>query len=362
MVDFAFFFIYNFICVYRIINSIVIFLSSTNQNKEVKVSEIFGEITRRDFMKFCGSMAVVMGVSKLEFANTLSAVMAASTSKKPPVIWLEGQDCAGCTISFAGSLNPPVASLILDKLSIRYHETIMAASGYQAEAAYHATVKQGGYVLIVEGSIPMADDRFCTIGGRPFREIVLEAASNAAVIIAVGACASFGGIPAAGPTGAVGVSEIVKNKPIINLSTCPVHVDHLVGTIVYYLVTKKVPALDEHKRPLMYFGEVIHDNCRRRAYFEDEKFLQDWNDPQQKNWCLIEKGCKGPETYSDCPVRRWNDGQNFCIDCGAGCMGCAEPIFYKGMTPLYADADDQLKKRIMYAASQKIKARSGKEA
>jgi hydrogenase small subunit len=326
------------------------------------VSQFLGSISRRDFMKFCGTMAAVMGVSKLEFASKLSAAIAASTSNKPPVIWLEGQDCAGCTISFAGALNPPVASLILDKLSVRYHETIMAASGHQAEAAYQATVKQGGYVLIVEGSIPTADDRFCMIGGRPFKSIVLEAAANAAAIIAVGACATFGGIPAAGPTGAVGVGEIVKNKPIINLSTCPVHVDHLVGTIVYYLVTQSVPPLDEHKRPLMYFGEVVHDNCRRRSYFEDEKYLKDWNDPKQKNWCLIEKGCKGPETYSDCPVRRWNDGQNFCIDCGAGCMGCAEPVFYKGMSPLFADALGLYEKNTRYASRIAKKSKANKEA
>ncbi len=326
------------------------------------MSQFLGSISRRDFMKFCGTMAAVMGVSKLEFASKLSAAIAASTSNKPPVIWLEGQDCAGCTISFAGALNPPVASLILDKLSVRYHETIMAASGHQAEAAYQATVKQGGYVLIVEGSIPTADDRFCMIGGRPFKSIVLEAAANAAAIIAVGACATFGGIPAAGPTGAVGVGEIVKNKPIINLSTCPVHVDHLVGTIVYYLVTQSVPPLDEHKRPLMYFGEVVHDNCRRRSYFEDEKYLKDWNDPKQKNWCLIEKGCKGPETYSDCPVRRWNDGQNFCIDCGAGCMGCAEPVFYKGMSPLFADALGLYEKNTRYASRIAKKSKANKEA
>lgn len=302
------------------------------------MSSKIGGISRRDFMKYCASTAAVLGLSKLEFASKVSgAVSAASTSNKPPVIWLEGQDCAGCTISFAGAQNPPVASLILDKLSIRYHETIMAAAGHQAEAAYHETVKKGGYVLVVEGSIPTADDRFCMVGGRPFKSIVEEAGANAAAIIAVGACATFGGIPAAGPTGAVGVSKIVKNKPIINLSTCPVHVDHLVGTILYFLVTKKVPPLDKNLRPKMYFGENIHDNCRRRSYAEEDKYLKDWNDPKQKNWCLLEKGCKGPDTYSDCPVRRWNDGQNFCIDCGAGCMGCAEPKFYSGMTPLYAE-------------------------
>lgn len=301
------------------------------------MSLLFGEITRRDFMKFSTATAVALGLSPIEFATKASEALAAATSGKPPVIWLEGQDCAGCTASFAGALNPPVASLLLDKLSVRYHETIMAASGHKSEEAYHATVKEGGYVLIVEGSIPTADDRFCMVGGRPFREIVLEAAANAAAIIAVGACAAFGGIPAAGPTGALGVSKIVKDKPIINLSTCPVHVDHLVGVVLYYLTTKKVPSLDEYGRPTMYFGETVHDNCRRRAYFEEGKALTDWNDPKQKNWCLIEKGCKGPDTYSDCPVRRWNDGLNFCIDCGAGCMGCAEPSFYAEMSPLFGD-------------------------
>jgi hydrogenase small subunit len=165
--------------------------------------------------------------------------------------------------------------------------------------------------------------------------MVEEAAEKAVAIIAVGACAAYGGIPAAGPTGAVGVGKIVKNKPIINLPTCPVHSDHLVGSILYFLATGSAPPLDDIGRPKMYFGELVHDNCRRRYYFDNDMFLTDWNDPEQKNWCLYEKGCKGPDTYADCSVRRWNDGQNFCIDCGAGCMGCAEPDFYDGMSPLY---------------------------
>ncbi|NOY59860.1 MAG: hydrogenase small subunit [Calditrichaeota bacterium] len=281
--------------------------------------------------------AAALGLSQVDVISKLSDAIAATASNKPAVIWLEGQDCAGCTTSFASALNPPVASLILDTLSVRYHETIMAAAGHQAEAVLQATIKKGGYVLIVEGSIPTADDRFCMVAGRPFRKTLLECARHAGAIIAVGACASYGGIPAAGPTGAKGVRDIVKNKPIINISTCPVHVDHLVGTIVYFLTTKKVPPLDKEGRPKMYFGESIHDNCRRRNYFEQGMLLEDWNDPEQKNWCLIGKGCKGPATYSDCSVRRWNDGLNFCIDCGAGCRGCAEPNFYAGVTPLYTD-------------------------
>jgi hydrogenase small subunit len=236
--------------------------------------------------------------------------------------------------------------MILELISLRYHETIMAAAGYLAETTCEETIKEGGYVLIVEGSVPTADDRFCMIGGRPFREILEETAANATAIIAIGACATYGGIPGATVTRGVGVSEVVKGKPIINLPTCPVHSDHLAGTLLYYLTTKKVPDLDKLGRPKMYFGELIHDNCRRRSYFDNEMFLQDWNDPAQKNWCLYEKGCKGPDTYADCPVRRWNDGLNFCIDCGAGCMGCAEPDFYAGMTPLYT-AEGERSKKIM---------------
>jgi hydrogenase small subunit len=291
-------------------------------------------ISRREFIKYCAATAAVLGLSELEFTAKVAQALE-SAAKKPPVIWLEGQDCAGCSIALTGALYPPAASIILEKISLRYHEAIMAASGHLAESAYHETVKQGGYVLIVEGSIPSVDDRFCMVGGRPFRAIVEEAAERAAAIIAVGACGSYGGIPGAGPTKGIGLNKALPGKAVINLSTCPVHKDHLVGTILYFLATGKIPPLDDIGRPKAYFGELIHDNCRRRSYFDEGQFLQDWNDPKQKDWCLFEKGCKGPDTYSDCPVRRWNDGINFCIDCGAGCQGCSEPDFYIGMTPLF---------------------------
>jgi hydrogenase small subunit len=311
--------------------------------------EIYG-VSRRDFLKYCATTAAILGISELEFTSGIAHALEKPTSGKPAVIWLEGQDCAGCSIAFTQILNPPAASIILDKISLRYHETVMAASGNLSEKVYHDTVKEGGYVLIVEGSAPSVDDRFCMIGGRPFREIVEEAAKNALAIIAVGACATYGGIPAATPTKGIGVSEILKRKdikkPVINLPTCPVHPDHLAGTILYFLTTGKVPELDKIGRPIMYYRETIHDNCRRRAHFDAGRFLKDWNDPKQKDWCMFEKGCKGPVTTSDCPIRRWNDGISFCIDCGAVCMGCAEPSFYAQMSPLYT-AESDVSKKIM---------------
>jgi hydrogenase small subunit len=305
----------------------------TNERGLYDWLEIKG-VSRRDFLKYCAATAAALGLAKWEFtAKVAEALEKAGT--KPPVIWLEGQDCAGCSVAFTGALYPRAASIILDKISLRYHEVIMAASGRLAESAYHETVKQGGYVLVVEGSIPSVDDRFCMVGGRPFRKIVEEAAEKAAAIIAVGACATYGGIPGAGPTKGIGLNKALPGRTVINLSTCPVHKDHLVGTILYFLATGRIPPLDDKGRPKAYFGVLIHDNCRRRSYFDEGLFLEDWNDPKQQDWCLFDKGCKGPDTYADCPIRRWNDGINFCIDCGAGCQGCSEPEFYAGMTPLY---------------------------
>ena len=295
----------------------------------------FDGLSRRDFLKFCAGAAAALGLSDVFTAEMIADALA-SAAKKPPLIWLEGQDCAGCTISLLSVENPSPASLILDKLSVRYHETIMAASGSIAEKAREETIREGGYVLVVEGSIPSADDRFCTVGGHSFREIVKASAERAAAIIAVGACAAFGGIPRGTPSKGVPVSKILPGKTIINLPTCPVHMDHLVGTVIYFLVTHKAPVLDKLGRPLMYYGVLVHDNCRRRAHFDEGEFLTDWNDPKQRDWCLLGKGCKGPETYSDCPIRRWNNGISFCIDAGSPCQGCSEPGFYDEHTPLYA--------------------------
>lgn len=313
-------------------------------NKLLDVIESCG-VSRRDFLKYSAAMAALFGISEFEFATKVVQAME-SASKKPPVIWLEGQDCAGCTISFIQILNPPASSIILDKISLRYHETVMAGAGHLAEKVYHDTVKEGGYVLIVEGSVPSADDRFCMVGGRPFKTILEEAAQKAGAIIAVGACATYGGIPAATPSKGIGLNKALPGKTVINLPTCPVHPDHLAGTVLYFLTTGKFPPLDNVGRPLIYYAESIHDNCRRWAHFDENHFLEDWNDPGQKEWCMLHKGCKGTMTNSDCPIRRWNDGISFCIDCGAPCMGCAQPEFYQEMSPLYT-AESIISKRIL---------------
>lgn len=302
-------------------------------------------IKRRDFLKLMGTTAAALGLSEVYAPKMAEAV--AEGAKKPAVIWLEGQDCTGCTTSMLSSFDPGPAEVVLDLLSVRYHETIMAGSGFVAEKAREEAIKEGGYVLVVEGSIPTVDGRFLTIAGKPFDEILKETAANAAAIIALGACATYGGIPAAGPTGAKGVQDIIKDKPVINIPGCPAKPTWLFGTIMHYLMFKKLPPLDKYNRPLAFFGNLIHDNCPRRGHFERGEFLTDWNDPEQNQYCLLLRGCKGPKTYTDCAQSFWNDGVNFCIGAGSPCAGCTQPEFYAagsiddrpGFAPLYEKQD-----------------------
>ena len=299
-------------------------------------------ITRRDFLKLITATTAALGLPDLVVPKAASALEQAI--KKPPVIWLEGMDCAGCTESTIATLNPSAAELILDMLSIRYHETIMAGSGNKAEEAYQTALKDK-FILIVEGSIPATEDRYCMVGGKPFRETLIQTAQKAQIVIAIGSCASEGaGIPGACATGAVGVEQILKaagvNTPLINLPCCPVKPTTLIGTIVYYLTYKKVPPLDSQKRPKIFYDTLLHDNCPRRGHFEHGEFLQDWNDPAQKEYCLLLKGCKGPKTYTDCAQVWWNDNANFCINAGSPCSGCSEKSFYQTFSPLYAKQEN----------------------
>ena len=296
-------------------------------------------ISRRDFLGFCGSMAAVLG---LPATARYAIAQAVETERKPILIWLEFQDCAGNTESFLRASHPTVADLILDSISLNYHETIMAAAGHQAEDALAQTVREntGKYIALVEGSIPTgADGAYCTIGGKSALQIAREVCGPAAATIAVGTCAAFGGIPAAGPnpTGALSVADAVPGlKNLINMSACPANAENLTALIVYYMTLKRWPPLDRLRRPLFAYGKTIHDNCERRAHFDAGQYVEAWGDEaHRQGHCLYKMGCKGPSTSQNCPVVKWNEGTNWPIGCGHPCIGCAEPNFWDTMTPFY---------------------------
>ena len=293
-------------------------------------------VSRRDFLKFCTFMA---GTLALPAGMTPKIAQALESAKRPPVVWLEFQDCCADTETFLRASNPSVATIILELISLNYHETIMAAAGHQAEALLEQTVQEGGYITIVEGSIPTKDNGvYCCIGGRSAVDIVNEVAGNAAAVITVGACATWGGWPSSrpSPTGAKGVRDVVKGVPIINLPGCPHNVVNSVATIVYYLTYGSLPDTDHIGRPLFAYGKRIHDNCERRGHFDAGQYVEVWDDDaSRKGWCLYKMGCKGPETYMNCPTVRFNDGTNWPIGAGHGCVGCAEVGFWDNMTPFY---------------------------
>lgn len=295
-------------------------------------------ISRRDFVSFCSAMLATLALPQ----RYLGAVENALTkTTRPIVVWLEFQDCTGNTESVLRSSDPPVADIVLDLLSWEYHETIMAGAGKQAESALHRVVteEKGKYIAIVEGSIPIADGGvYCTIGGRSALDIATEVCNNSAVNIAVGACAWDGGIVRASPnpTGAVGLQQAVPGINIVNLGGCPHNIANTTAVLVHYLTFKKLPPLDQYNRPLFAYGNVIHDQCERRAHYDAGRFVEAWDDEgSRKGWCLYKMGCKGPDATYNCPTVRWNQGTSWPVKSGHGCIACASPRFWDTMSPFY---------------------------
>jgi hydrogenase small subunit len=138
------------------------------------------------------------------------------------------------------------------------------------------------------------------------------------------------------PTGAVGVSQIVRDKPVVTIAGCPPIADVITATVVHYLTFNRLPAMDGEGRPLFAYGARIHDQCQRRAHFDAGQFVHAFDDEgARQGWCLYEVGCKGPATFSPCPIVQWNDKTDWPIGAGHPCLGCTERFFWDTMTPFY---------------------------
>jgi hydrogenase small subunit len=302
-------------------------------------------VSRRSFLKFCATMAGVLALPP-RYAHLIAAALEASP--RVPVIWLNGQDCAGNTEALLRANKPTVAEVILDTLSLDYSEVLMAAAGTQAEAARQSTMSKypNGYIAVVEGSIPLADGGvYCTVGGRAFAETVKEVCAGALGVIAVGSCAFDGGIPAArgGITGAVGVSSFIKDKKVINLSGCPMNPENLTATIVQYLTLKEFPATDNLGRPLFAYGDTVHEHCESLPHFRKKEFVKEWGDAGHRSgWCLYQMGCKGPSTVANCSTVKFNGGTSWPVASGHGCVGCTTPRFWDTMVPFYEAGDPKV--------------------
>jgi [NiFe] hydrogenase small subunit len=295
-------------------------------------------VSRRDFMKFCTALTATMGLSAAWVPKV--AEVFAAPKQRPPVVWLHFGECTGCSEATLRTMYPWIDQLVLEIISMEYHETVMAAAGQQAEDAMHASVKKnkGKFICVVEGAIATKyNGAYGKIGDRTFLEIAKDVCKQAAATIAIGACSTYGGIPAAAPNpgGYKGVTDAIGIKTV-NIAGCPPNPINFVGTVVNYLLLGKLPALDDLGRPLFAYGKTVHDQCPRRGHFENGEFVTQFGSEEAKmGYCLYEMGCKGPDTFNNCPTAKFNDGTSWPVEAGHPCIGCSEPGFWDKMTPFF---------------------------
>jgi len=302
-------------------------------------------VSRRDFLKVCTLAAGAVGLPA--WAGEKMAAKAASGAK-PSIIWLHWQECTGCTESLLRTSAPDVAELILSLVSLDYLETLMAAAGRQAEEALHDAMarNRGKYVLVVEGAIPLKTlqgDRvsreadaakavYCRVGGKTALETTIAAARDAAAIVSIGSCASWGGIPSAdpNPTGAVGTREALRavgiDKAVVTLPGCPANPYNLLGTVLQFATFGTLPALDDLGRPRFAYARTIHEDCPRRPHFDAGRFAQRFGDEAHRaGHCLYKLGCKGPATHASCSLNHFVEMPGaWPIGVGHPCFGCTE--------------------------------------
>ncbi len=298
-------------------------------------------VTRRDFVKFCTLLSASMGMTSAMAGQALAKDIAKlATKQRPPVVWLHFGECTGCSEAFLRT--PDVGKVILEIISVEYHETIMAAAGHQAEKSLHDAVKKykGKFVCVVEGSIATKyNGSYGKVGGRTFLEIAKDIIPKAAAVISIGSCSAYGGLPAAAPNpgGYKGVKDAI-GVSTINIPGCPPNPLNFIGTVVKFLKKEKI-SLDENGRPTFAYGESVHDKCPRLQHFEDEDFGTRFDSPEgKKGYCLYKMGCKGPDTYNNCPTAKFNFGTSFPIQAGHPCIGCSEPGFWDEMSPFYEES------------------------
>jgi hydrogenase small subunit len=287
-------------------------------------------LSRRKFLQLIGGSATAVGLSQLWLPQIVQAIL--DNPGNPPVIWLQGQGCTGCSVSTLNTVYPDIARVLTEIISLEFNPTVMATAGDHAIKVLDdaLTHQAGKFILVVEGSIPTeAEGAFCTIGERNAKPIsaldwATKLGQSAQAVINVGTCSAYGGIPAGkpNPTGAKSMTDILPNATMINIPGCPPHPDWVIGTIAHVLLYG-LPELDQQKRPLVFFKHVIHENCERRYYFEQGIYAQDYGD----EGCLFALGCKGPIAHCDVSIRGWNNGVNWCVRSGGPCIACTEPTY-----------------------------------
>ncbi len=289
------------------------------------------------------------------------------------VFWLAGMSCDGCSIAVTGATNPPIENLLAGTVPglpqlILHHPVLAVEAGTEFTEPFYQAWRgelDAPYVVVLEGSI--ADERIAAKDGGYFSamgaenpdsdehdpwaeqpvstaEWIKRLAPGAAVMIAIGTCATWGGVPAAigNPTGSMGLMDYLGadyrgtlGLPIINIPGCAPVGDNFNETVAVVLMFLEglgpLPEFDELGRPAWLFGETVHRGCTRAGYYEEGTFAKEYGDHE----CLVEIGCWGPVVQCNIVSRGAINGIGGCMKTGAVCIGCTMPGFPDKFSPFY---------------------------
>ncbi|MEJ7848256.1 MAG: hypothetical protein WKF92_09230 [Pyrinomonadaceae bacterium] len=285
------------------------------------------------------------------------------------VFWLAGMSCDGCTVAVAGATNPPLENLLTGTIPglpqvILHHPVLSIEAGKEFIANFYKAERgelDAPYVVCYEGSI--ADERiaaatggyFSAIGSEklsddvhrpiPTTEWLTRLAPGAAAVIAIGTCATWGGIPAAAgnPTNSMGLMDFLGKDyqsttglHVINIPGCSPIGDNFTETVGMILLFLQgigpLPEFDELGRPAWLFGETVHQRCTRAGYYEEGTFAEKYGDKE----CLVEVGCWGPVVQCNITQRGAINHMGGCMNTGGVCIGCTMPGFPDKFAPFYA--------------------------
>ncbi len=282
--------------------------------------------------------------------------------------WLAGMSCDGCSIAAVGAQNPSVEQLISGAIPgipvVVLHHPVLAVEAGEAFMSPYRLAKEGKlgapYVVIYEGSV--ANEKIAAeFGGYwsamgadisadgstqpiPTAHWLRDLAPGAAAVIAIGTCATWGGIPAAAGnvTGSMGVMDYLGKDylsalglPVINVPGCSPVGDNFtetVATVLMFLAgVGPLPAFDELGRPAWMFKSNVHQGCVRGGFYEEGLFAKKYGDPQ----CLVELGCWGPVVQCNMVSRGAIGSAGGCMNTGGICIGCTMPGFPDAFAPFY---------------------------
>ncbi|MEV8358841.1 hydrogenase [Microbacterium sp. NPDC076895] len=265
------------------------------------------------------------------------------------VLWLQGGACSGNTMSFLNADEPSVVDLIVDfGLEVLWHPTLGLEMGVKAQKIFKdcAEGKRPLDIFVFEGTViegPDGTGRFDMFADRPMKDWVTELAEAASIVVAIGDCACFGGLPAVAPNpsdstglqfhrkakgGFLGADWRSKSGlPVINIPGCPAHPDWITQIIVA-LATGRVGdiALDDLNRPQTFFTQFVHNGCTRNTFFEFKQSTMSFGEGTRTGCLFYEFGCRGPMTHAPCNRILWNR-QSSKTRAGMPCLGCTEPEF-----------------------------------